>query len=1010
MKKLPLVLGIVAVPVVIIAAGAIYVATFDANEHKELIVSKVKDATGLDLVLDGAIDLTLYPWLGLTVDQVSVKNPPGFSDNPLLHADHAAVRIKLMPMLTSDKFEIDTVRLDGVKVNLEVAGNGNSNWAASQADATDGNQPANEDGGAAAPNVILGGVDIRNTSVVYDNLSDNTHYEINDLNMQIGELVFGQPLDLTMSMQALSRKPQLRSDLALKGTVVYDLDTGLYQLEPLTLDATLSGPTVPNGSAKLALTTALAMNTTDDTLVLNNLQFSALDMQIAANLNASDISSDKPSVTGNLDASGNDLAVLFRILDQNELANRIRSLDSKFKIAANIDANMDTGEVKVPTLQASLLGATIDGNFNATAANTETPTITGNLKAQGPDLPTLIEVVGILQEGANSSLAQTGRDLSRVSNKRFSLEAGFTADMKEGNIELPALKADLIGFALNGTLKAEDINGGGGSIAGNLTMRSNNLRDVLRALNQPGLADIAQSLDLDVQLGGDGDNLRISPLKLSLVVAGGQLGNTPQTLALNADTEVNLENSRLTVDTFTLNGVGLDLSGSFLANDLSGDPSYEGTLKLPAFNARQFMSRLNLEAPVMADATVLQKVAAEADFVGTANSFNLNRLAMQLDDTTINGSVKLNDLTTMSGSFDIDIDTINADRYLPPPSETTTAADTGEASPLPVDDLRKLNVEGSLDIKQLTISGLQMSDISVPLKAADGVIALSPLKANLYEGSFNGDINLNVTGAESVAKVNTTLTSINLAPLMKDFMDSTYVSGKGNIELALESRGNDSKTIKRNINGSGKLALTDGVLTGVDVGGSLTAVETMIRSRQLVNPPQGGQTPFENFSATLAIANGVVSSNDLLIKAPGWQLTGAGTLADLEREIIDFDLVARVDPGTATVAEQQYDIGGHDLPIACSGALSSPRCLPDAKAIATAAVTNAVQDRLGSFLRDRLGGQQPQQQAQPNQAAPTDPNAPAPAQPPAEEPAQPPAEQPSAEQQLLNKALERFRR
>ena len=1006
MKKLPLVVGIIAAPVVVVLAAVIYVANFDANENKELIISQVRDATGLELVLDGAIDLTFYPWLGLTVDQLSIKNPSGFSDSPLLHADHAAARIKLLPLLLDSQYEIDTVRLDGVKVNLEVAGNGNSNWAASQDTTSDSSAPANTSSGAA-PNVILGGVDIRNTSVVYDNLNNNTHYEINNLNMQIGELVYGQPLDITLTMQALSRKPQLRSDLGLKGTVVYDLDSGLYQLEPLTLDATLTGPTVPNGSTRLALTTALAMNTNDDTLVLNNLQFSALDMQMTANLDARDISTDKPSVTGTLDASGNDLAVLFRILEQNELANRIRSLDSKFRISAKVDANMDTGEVNVPILQAALLGATVDGTLTATEANTDKPIISGNLKAQGPDLPTLIEVIGILQDGGDSSLAQTGRDLSRVSNKRFSMEAGFTADMDKGNIEVPALKANLIGFELNGALRAEDIEGGGGSIAGNLTMRSNNLRDVLRALDQPGLADIAQSLDLDVQLGGDGNNLRISPLKLALVVAGGQLGNTPQTLALNADTEVNLPNSRLSVDRFSLNGVGLDLSGSLIANDFADNASYEGSIKLPAFNARQFMSRLNLEAPVMADANAMQKVAIEADFGGTSNSFNLNRLAMQLDDTNINGTVKLTDLTTMSGSFDVDIDNINADRYLPPPSESTATTNTNEASPLPVDDLRKLNVEGSIDIKQLTISGLKLTDISVPLKAGKGVIALNPIKASLYEGTFNGNIGLDVTGADSVANVNTTLSAINLAPLMQDFMDSTYVSGKGNIELALEGRGNDSKAIKRSLNGSGKLAVNDGVLSGVDVGGSLTAVETMIRSRKLVSLPQGGQTPFENFSATLAIANGVVSSNDLLIKAPGWQLSGAGTLADLDRELIDFDLVARVDPATATVAEQQYDIGGHDLPIACGGTLSSPRCLPDAKAIATAAVTNVVQDRLGNFLRDRLGGQQ--QQTQPNQAAPSETTAPA-AEQPAEQPAQPPAEQPSAEQQLLNKALERLRR
>ena len=998
--------GIAGVVIAVLASIVIYVTTLDLNDHKELIAGKFRETTGRELTLAGELGLTVFPWFGLTLNDISIANAAGFSATPLLQVGHAEVRIKLLPLL-SDEYEIDTVRLDGIKLSLEVAGNGNNNWTfAVSTDGTDAAAATADSNSAGPAKLILGGVDIRDTSIVYDDRNANTHYEINNLGMQIGTLMYGEPLDVTLNLQALSQRPQLGADLALQGTVLYDIDNGVYQLDPLQLTSTLRGPTVPGGSTQITLQSAFSMNTNADTLTVPALQLSALDSTVTGNLELRGLSAQRPSLKASLDANGDDLATLFRILDQSALAARIQQLDSRFSINASVDADMDTGIVTVPTLSASLLGATIRGMLNATNANTDEPVITGQLQALGPDLPMLIEVLGILQTGTNSPLAQTGRDLASVSDKDFSLQTEFTADLAAGNIQLPALTASLLGFRLNGALNAEAINDGG-SIAGNLTMQSGNLRELLRALKQDGFAEIAQSLTLDVQIGGTGDNVRISPLNLSLTVAGGQLGPTPQTLALNADTALNLTNDSLAVDSFTFNGLGLNLGGSLQATQLSTDMRYQGRITLPAFNARDFMRKLNLTAPQTADATVLQQVTLATDFNGGSNSFALQSLNVGLDDARITGSLNLTNLATMAGSFDLNIDTIDADRYLAPPSDSPAAA-ASESSPLPTDELRSLNVQGQLAIGQLTISGLKLSDIKVPLSAQAGVIALAPVQANLYEGSFNGKIGLNVTGPEAVATVVTTLSTINLTPLMQDFMDASYLTGHGNIELTLEGRGNDSAMIKQNLNGAGKLALSDGVLSGVDVGATLKVIETMIRSKRLVDLPQGGQTTFDNFSATLAIDNGVVASNDLLIKAPGWQLAGAGTLADLRRDTINFNLIATTDASTATVAAQQYDIGGHQLPIACSGALSGPRCLPDAKAIIASAVSNALQDRIGGFLQQRLGGGE--QPASPDQAAPAEPAAgqPATEQPATGQPAAEPATSP--EQELLNRALNRLLR
>jgi AsmA protein len=990
MKKFIVILGSLMGVVLLAVIGILaYVLTFDPNENKELIASKFQSATGRTLTLDGPITLSIYPWLGLTADQVSVSNAEGFSDTPLLRADHIAARVKLLPLL-SRSFEIDTVRLDGLALNLEVRGDGRNNWTFGEP-AAPGAEPAPPaSSGGGINDFILGGVDIRNTSLVFDDQFADKHYEINNLNMQVGELVYGQPLNITMNLDAASRAPQLTAGVRMNGVVLYDLANERYDLNPLALTATLRGPAVPQGSADLTLNTALSADLGADTLALSQLELDALGSQLSATAQVRELTSDAPAVDANLTVNGDDLSVLLRVLGQNELAQRVASLDRSFNVQSAVAADLDAGTLSVPSLSAKLLGATINGKVDAQRFNTETPAFNGELTAQGPDLPLLLQVAGQLQGGENA-LSTYGQQLRSVRDRSFNVTTNFTGDLDRGDISVPTLDASMLGFTLKGQLDAKDMNGGG-DVNGNLDLRGENLREVLTAIGQPDLAQSAQSLTLQAVVKGSGDSFDISPLDLALVVNGPQVGNQPQTLGLKAATNVNLGDDRLTVNTFTVSGLGLNLNGKVQVNAFSSDKlAYNGDLQVPEFDARKLMTQLNLPLDT-ADPAVLQRVGFTGGFKGTGNSFGLDDFNLKLDDSQLTGMVDLRDLNTMAGSFKLDIDTIDVDRYLAPPAQGDASAAAPSASgddPLPVDSLKSLNVQGELNAGQFAISGLRLQDILVRINAANGDVALNPINATLYEGKFAGNIHLNVAGAEPMATVDTTLTGIDMAPLLKDFMDSTYLSGRGNVQLALTGRGASVNAIKRSLNGSGKIDLTDGVLNGIDVGDTLARVETMIRNRQLMQlNQQGGQTPFETFAATLAVQNGVVSTNDLTIAAPQWGITGNGVLANLTDDTINFNLVTLMKEGTLDANGTEYQVGGHALPIACTGALASPRCLPDVQAIFVSAVGNAVQDRLGNLLRDRLGGGQ-QQPAAPAAQPPAEGAAPSPETPTAEPTPQP---------------------
>lgn len=1102
MKKLFIVLGsVVAVLLVAVVGLAVWVLTFDPNENKDWIAEKFREQTGRELTLGGNIELDIYPWLGINARDISVGNATGFSSEPLLSAGHVAFRIKLLPIL-SGRYEIDTVTLDGVRVLLEVRENGQNNWASFTAgEASDSSTASTGDSGPLLNNLIIGGVNITDTSLIYDDRFADQRYEVSDFNLQIGELVYGEPLDINMSFLAASSTPELAADANMNGVVRYDMDQGRYDLAPLQLNATLSGPTVPAGAAELSLATALSMDLEADTLNLDNLQLNAFGTTIAMQLEASGVQSSTPAVRATLEARGDDLAVLFRVLEQNELAERISSLDSSFTVLAELEADSRSGRLTLPTLQARLLNAEITSDLLVERFNTETPLVAGTLSAAGPDLPTLVEVLGMFQGGSASPLSQIGRDMRQVPERSFSIQSRFSADMQaatvevpeleinllgttlsgtanasnindseklsasgkldargpdlplllqlagqlqgdndnalyqygeqlrlgvqdraftlstdfnadmaRGNIELPTFSASMLGFNMNATLNARNLQSRDSLISGSFSLQGENLREVLSALDQADLAEVAQSVDLSVEVGGSSNNLRLSPLQFTAVLAGDGIPNSPQTLTLDADTTLNLDTFSLNADSFSLRGLGLNLSGNVEASNINSTPTFSGEITLPSFNARAFMEQLNQSLPPMADDTVLEKVALRTAFGGSSTSFNLNRLQLEVDESTISGDLAISDLESMATTFAIHIDRIDADRYMAPATEEVATADS-EAAPLPLDTLRALTIDGKLNVDELVVSKLQMNDIEIQLRAADGQLALNPFRADLYEGSFNGDIRLDARGSTPAASLSTQLQAVNLEPLLMDFMEASYATGIANIDLRLSGQGADTPTIKQSLRGAGSLQLEDGVLTGVDVSAVLNTVETMIRSRRVLDLPQGGSTPFEESAATLDIRNGVVSTEDLSIKAPGWKLSGNGTLVDLGLETIDFRLLVEIDEATVTSSETEYDLGGYSLPIACRGSIDGPRCLPDAEQIIAAAVTTAVQERLGNFLQERLGTPQQNQGQQPPGTAPdgsTGDVQPLVPDETTDAPEAAPQTTEDAAEQLINRALDRF--
>ena len=927
MKKLiKLLIGFVGLIAVLVIALAIFIATLDPNDYKDTIAEQVQKQTGRQVNLNGVIRLTYYPWLGLELNDVTLANPAAFGQQPFLHVDHALIRAKTIPLL-QNRYEIDTVELYGAVINLAKDRSGTTNWQ-------DLGGKQKESKPLSLSSLILGGVDIKDARISWRDDSSGVRYNISDLDLSTGQLVYGQPIDLKMSVAASSNQPDISGDASLAGTIDYDLDNESATIKPLQLSANLKGKNIPGGSEKLTFSSEIGVDLKAGTASLSNMLLNVLGMQVAGDVQAKNIRSPAPSLATAVDINGSDLALLFKVAEIEPLATQLAGLrDRRFTLKSVVDADLDRGDVTVTEFSAQLLGADIKGQLKAQNVRTKTPSIQGELKATGPDLPTMLQVAGQFQGGEEPVLDKYGKQLAAIParQKAFSVDTYVDANLKSGDVNVPRLTVQGLGFTISGNLKASGMQNKNGNLDGRLIVTGQDLSKVLAALDQQSLSEVLQHFTLQTTVSGNRSDLNLKPVALTASFAGEQIPNSPVTLTMNADTRVSLEAEELHLDDFSVKGLGLNVGGKLDARDIMKDPRFQGQLNVAEFNLRRLMRELQMDIPKTADNQTLRKVALNSSFSGSKKNMEVKDLVMVLDDTTVKGNLAVDNFEKPVSKFNLDIDRIDADRYLPPKAkgkQQTQAADQ-EPSELPVDTLRTLDTAGKLHIGQFTLSNIKMNNVNLTLTGKDGVVKLDPITANLYQGTHKGDITLN---AQDQAKqprltINTALKNVQIEPLLMDVTGKRKVRGTGDFSAALFAVGDNSGMIKQTLNGQMSFSFRDGALIGFNLG-KIMRMGDQLKENMTLKVSEREETDFTEITGNPVVTNGVVTMDDLNAKSPALRISGKGVLTDMPKNTLDYTVTARIVATSKGQGGKEITEGKLEgVPLDCrfSGSLDNPK-------------------------------------------------------------------------------------
>ena len=252
-------------------------------------------------------------------------------------------------------------------------------------------------------------------------------------------------------------------------------------------------------------------------------------------------------------------------------------------------------------------------------------------------------------------------------------------------------------------------------------------------------------------------------------------------------------------------------------------------------------------------------------------------LGTRFDDSKIALKLNVAKFAPLALGFELDIDQLNVDKYLPP-AANTPAQKSAADDKLDFSALKGHDVHGSIRIGALQASKLKFNKLNATLKLAGGRLDVAPISLNLYEGSATGNLMLNANGNQLALKQ--ALSGISISPLLKDLADKDMLEGRGNLALDVASRGESVAALKKTLAGTASLSLKDGAVKGINLAQALRDIKGKLGSKQdsTQQAKAGEKTDFSELSASLKIANGVAHNEDLSMKSPFLRLSGAGDI------------------------------------------------------------------------------------------------------------------------------------
>ena len=474
-------------------------------------------------------------------------------------------------------------------------------------------------------------------------------------------------------------------------------------------------------------------------------------------------------------------------------------------------------------------------------------------------------------------------------------------------------------------------------------------------------AQVAKALGQPVTIGGIG--ARIYPrvtVNLNDVGIGQPAKITVQTLSLGTDFRA-LLSRRIEHATVNLSGARIELPLPDFAI-ASGDSQ-------PAADSSSPIDIVSIDEVALNGVEIVsggRTLTGDIVVVPQGKGVNVRKISIGADSAKIEITGDIKDLSGPVGSLTVKAGALNFDQLMDFMTDFAGGAGTATASSASGDRASetsaspsRMNLVIALDATKASMGGLTLDKLSGKANLTGDRVILEPVGFGLFGGRYDGALALSL-GKVPDFRLKAKLTGIDMAAATAFAGSPNVVTGKlaGTIDLA--GRGMDAPTVMKSARGTARVDVTDGTVKNLGLIQTVV-VATSGRTDAAGSRGNGSRDePFTRLGATLNVAGGSASTQDLKFESKDIMLSAAGGLR-LDGSVLNFQ-------GQVQLSDELTKQAGRDLvrytqeqgrvtiPATITGSADHPQVAVDVSSMAKRALTNKANEEAQKAIEKGLSG------------------------------------------------------
>jgi uncharacterized protein involved in outer membrane biogenesis len=876
LKYFTITFAILCASLIILAIG--FIAFFDVSKYKIDIENMLTKALKRNVEIKGDIGLTFFPLFSLKVEDIRVNNPSSFKEKDFLVINKINLALDLVKLLKDRALLVKSISLVKPEFNLITLDNGTSNWEGlfnnSNTNVEKSQVDIENSEKSKRLEILIENITIEKGKISVNDKKAKRNITVAPINVVIKNL--GKEKTGHYQILADVKYDKYMASFGAAGSVKKSGDLISFLGNQIEIkNIKVNNEKIPD----ITCSFEGQLDSNSKVFTLNNIAVSNDTFKMIANLQTTTSGSLK-SLTGNVDFEKkiDSRAVKFKS-DFNYKDNILKfptiflsyggikgtgSTDIKLGSEIYVSYSIDLGEVNLNDILADNDKKKIKGSKGETNSSLAVFNLLskikginmGDLSAQGNvivkklviDNQTLQKLTLHNEIKNNKFLTSLKFDYKKSS---FSVSSSFEAKQNEVTL---SLNTDVDNLFIKDIL---------GKTINNLNTLNNSSLTILLKYNGDKLTFQKVSFNTFIN---NKERLKVD-LNGDISAKNGDIRINPSHIVLNSsDVKFSL-NSNLKTIFNTFNGIceGIlnvrDLAFIRGRNNLEG---IRGQLNVKSnFNVSVKDKLIRVENIELTYGHTHLKGAVTAVFNEKQPTFNLS---MSGD------SINADELMAL---YDVLKGEKNKDQKISSKGQPNGAGDFNAP---------KVDINADIDrliFKKLVISKIVFKGIG---EASNYAIDINGI---LYGGRFRGILHINTSQDEPTFNVSSKVMDIYIDKLLLDLVDNPIFTGLGDLDVDLQTSGNNSDEIINKLNGKMSVDIQKGTLKGLNLGFILRNIFSLIEEGKLTF--NQSMQDYSGVKGTFDVTNGVFSNKDLLISSPFFKIRGEGYI-DIPKNYIDYNM------------------------------------------------------------------------------------------------------------------------